>query len=91
MKEEHILLSADGPDCNVLKLKPPMVFTKANVDEFISTLDRILKELRERELDVPSEKEMGTTRVISRKQMRETRTTTTHNANIVKEDKIKSI
>lgn len=47
MKEEHILLSSDGPDCNVIKLKPPMVFTKENVDEFVSTLDRVLKEVRE--------------------------------------------
>lgn len=47
MKEEHILLSTDGPDANVLKLKPPMVFTKENVDEVISTLDRILKECRD--------------------------------------------
>lgn len=49
MKEEHILLSADGPDVNVIKLKPPMVFTKENVDEFVSTFDRVLKELRESE------------------------------------------
>lgn len=48
MREEHILLSRDGPDCNVLKLKPPMVFTKENADAFASTLDRILKEIREK-------------------------------------------
>ncbi|XP_044261932.1 alanine--glyoxylate aminotransferase 2-like [Tribolium madens] len=47
MREEHILVSADGPDCNVIKIKPPMVFTKENVDEVVSTLDRVLKELRE--------------------------------------------
>lgn len=47
MKDEHILLSTDGPDANVLKLKPPMVFTMDNVDEVISTLDRILKECRD--------------------------------------------
>lgn len=85
MKDEHVLLSADGPDCNVLKLKPPMVFTKQNVDEFISTLDRILKELRDKEVEVPSKKLEGTV-VVSRKQ-RETRATQP----IVKEDKIKSI
>lgn len=44
MKNNHILLSADGPDVNVIKLKPPMVFTKANVDEFISLFDKILGE-----------------------------------------------
>lgn len=47
MREEHILISSDGPDCNVLKFKPPMVFTKENVDELVSALDRILKETRE--------------------------------------------
>ncbi|KAI4460257.1 ethanolamine-phosphate phospho-lyase [Holotrichia oblita] len=47
MKDEHILLSTDGPDCNVIKLKPPMVFTKDNVDTFITLFDRILKEARE--------------------------------------------
>lgn len=47
MREEHILVSSDGPDCNVIKIKPPMVFTKENVDEVVSTLDRVLKELRE--------------------------------------------
>lgn len=54
MKDEHILLSTDGPDANVLKLKPPMVFTKENVDEFISTLDRILKEVKENRILAPS-------------------------------------
>lgn len=48
MKEEHILLSTDGPDANVIKMKPPMVFTKENVDEVVSALDRILKEARNR-------------------------------------------
>ncbi|XP_018319278.1 5-phosphohydroxy-L-lysine phospho-lyase [Agrilus planipennis] len=46
MKQEHILLSADGPYGNVLKLKPPMIFTKENVDEFVLTLDRILEEVK---------------------------------------------
>lgn len=46
MRDERILLSTDGPDANVLKMKPPMVFTKENVDEVVSTLDRILKEVR---------------------------------------------
>ncbi|XP_052868794.1 alanine--glyoxylate aminotransferase 2-like [Anopheles cruzii] len=36
MKTMHrVLVSSDGPDDNVVKLKPPMVFTKANVDEFL--------------------------------------------------------
>ncbi|CAM3290978.1 aminotransferase class III-fold pyridoxal phosphate-dependent enzyme [Shewanella violacea] len=35
-KSRNILLSLDGPFSNVLKIKPPMVFNKDNVDYFIS-------------------------------------------------------
>jgi 4-aminobutyrate aminotransferase-like enzyme len=42
MKEEGILVSVDGPLYNVLKIKPPLVFTEANADLYISTLDEIL-------------------------------------------------
>nr|CAD7442991.1 unnamed protein product [Timema bartmani] len=45
MKEENILLSADGPDRNVLKLKPPMVFSHENADHFVRVLDEILTEM----------------------------------------------
>ncbi|KAJ8921891.1 hypothetical protein NQ315_008524 [Exocentrus adspersus] len=46
LREEHILISVDGPHNNIIKIKPPMVFTKENVDEVISTLDRAFKEYR---------------------------------------------
>lgn len=43
MKNVHkILISSDGPDENVLKLKPPMVFSKENVDEFLHGLRECL-------------------------------------------------
>lgn len=45
MKEEKILVSSDGPDNNILKLKPPMVFTIANADRFVTVLDEVLQEL----------------------------------------------
>ena len=36
MKQVHkILVSSDGPNDNVIKLKPPMVFNKENADEFL--------------------------------------------------------
>lgn len=36
MKSVHrVLISSDGPHENVLKLKPPMCFTKENADEFL--------------------------------------------------------
>ncbi|XP_017781548.1 PREDICTED: alanine--glyoxylate aminotransferase 2-like [Nicrophorus vespilloides] len=47
MKEEHILISTDGPDGNVLKMKPPMVFSKQNVDEVMYALNGIFKEVKE--------------------------------------------
>ncbi|MFW9793457.1 MAG: aminotransferase class III-fold pyridoxal phosphate-dependent enzyme, partial [Candidatus Thorarchaeota archaeon] len=44
MKDLGILVSLDGPYNNVLKIKPPMVFTKANADTFVDSLATILKE-----------------------------------------------
>jgi 4-aminobutyrate aminotransferase-like enzyme len=44
MKERGILLSTDGPFHNVLKIKPPMVFTEENADFLVGTLDEILGE-----------------------------------------------
>jgi 4-aminobutyrate aminotransferase-like enzyme/Ser/Thr protein kinase RdoA (MazF antagonist) len=44
MRERGILLSTDGPFHNVLKIKPPLVFTKANADFLVETLDEILDE-----------------------------------------------
>jgi 4-aminobutyrate aminotransferase-like enzyme len=41
MKEEGILISIDGPLYNVIKIKPPLVFTEANADLYIDTLDKI--------------------------------------------------
>src|SRR5436305_1530804 len=44
MRERGILLSTDGPFNNVLKIKPPLVFTEENADFRVSTLDEILGE-----------------------------------------------
>ncbi len=44
MRARGILLSTDGPFHNVLKIKPPMVFTQANADFLVETLDEILNE-----------------------------------------------
>ena len=44
MRERGILLSTDGPFHNVLKIKPPMVFTEANANFLVDTLDEILAE-----------------------------------------------
>ena len=44
MKEHGILMSTDGPDYNVLKIKPPLLFTKENADELIYYLRKIFAE-----------------------------------------------
>ena len=45
MRNKNILLSTDGPDRNVIKFKPPMVFDDANADRLVATLDRVLARL----------------------------------------------
>ena len=44
MKDRHILISTDGLNHNVLKIKPPLIFTKDNADRLINTLECILNE-----------------------------------------------
>ena len=44
LREHGILMSTDGPLHNVLKIKPPLVFTEANADFLVRTLDGILAE-----------------------------------------------
>lgn len=44
MKDHGILISTDGPLHNVLKIKPPMVFTQENADYLVTCLDKILQE-----------------------------------------------
>ncbi len=42
MKERGILLSTDGPYHNVIKIKPPMVFTNEDSNLLVDTLDDVL-------------------------------------------------
>jgi len=44
LKDFGLLVSVDGPLNNVLKIKPPLVFTKENADTLIASLDKVLKE-----------------------------------------------
>lgn len=39
-----VLISTDGPDHNVLKIKPPIVFSRANADHLIESLAIVLKD-----------------------------------------------
>lgn len=45
LKDACILASTDGPLDNTLKMKPPLCFTKQNVDRFIDSMYTILKNL----------------------------------------------
>jgi len=42
MKEKGVLLSTDGPDHNVIKIKPPIVFNIENAEELVNTLDETI-------------------------------------------------
>jgi 4-aminobutyrate aminotransferase-like enzyme len=44
MKDKGLLLSTDGPDHNVIKIKPPLVFNKENADELVKKLDETMTE-----------------------------------------------
>jgi 4-aminobutyrate aminotransferase-like enzyme/Ser/Thr protein kinase RdoA (MazF antagonist) len=44
MRELGVLLSTDGPDHNVLKIKPPLCFSMADADQVARTLERVLEE-----------------------------------------------
>ena len=44
MKQNGILMSTDGPDNNVIKIKPPLVFSKEDADFLIQSLTRVLEE-----------------------------------------------
>ena len=44
MKERGILLSTDGPLHNVIKIKPPLVFSRTDADVLLSGLDLVLKD-----------------------------------------------
>ncbi|MFG1684392.1 aminotransferase class III-fold pyridoxal phosphate-dependent enzyme [Nonomuraea sp. NPDC049269] len=41
-REDGVLLSLDGPHGNVLKIKPPLVLTRADAEIALATLDRAL-------------------------------------------------
>jgi 4-aminobutyrate aminotransferase-like enzyme len=44
MRELGILTSTDGPQENVIKIKPPICFSREQADFFLEQLDRVLAE-----------------------------------------------
>ena len=43
LREKFILVSTDGPYDNVIKSKPPLCFSRENVDEIVNAIDIILR------------------------------------------------
>jgi 4-aminobutyrate aminotransferase-like enzyme len=46
LRARHVLVSSCGRFANVLKIRPPLVFSKENVDYFIAALDEVLAATR---------------------------------------------
>jgi len=44
MKDSGVLISTDGPLHNVLKIKPPMLFSSVDANELVGKLERIMSE-----------------------------------------------
>lgn len=46
LRGRGILTGTDGPHHNVIKLRPPLIFSEADADLFVATLDAVLEEDR---------------------------------------------
>lgn len=42
MRQARVLISSTGPRSNILKIRPPLVFSRANVDYFLERLEGVL-------------------------------------------------
>ncbi len=45
MKERGVLLNTEGPYKNVLKIKPPIIFSKNDADQLITSMEEVLKSI----------------------------------------------
>lgn len=45
LRQKRVLLSSAGPDANVLKVRPPLPFSRANADQFLQCFDEVLTEI----------------------------------------------
>ncbi|MGN6665488.1 MAG: aspartate aminotransferase family protein, partial [Trinickia sp.] len=39
LRQRRVLISATGADANVLKIRPPLVFTEANADRLLTEVE----------------------------------------------------
>jgi 4-aminobutyrate aminotransferase-like enzyme/Ser/Thr protein kinase RdoA (MazF antagonist) len=44
LRDRGVLCGTDGPYHNVIKLRPPLIFSEADADEFVNTLESVLAE-----------------------------------------------
>ncbi|MDO9442673.1 MAG: aminotransferase class III-fold pyridoxal phosphate-dependent enzyme, partial [Beijerinckiaceae bacterium] len=42
LREKRVLISAAGPHANVLKIRPPLVFSREHADVFLTAMDEVL-------------------------------------------------
>ena len=54
-KENHVLLSRDGPHDNVIKFKAPMCFSVENAETLVEKLDLIFTEIADGKMPQHSE------------------------------------
>jgi len=52
LKDSKIIISVDGPDENVLKMKPPMCLTMENAEDVVKALTKILERAQENPLSM---------------------------------------
>ncbi len=45
LRDKRVLISAAGPAANVLKIRPPMVFSLDNADLFLTAVDEVLSDI----------------------------------------------
>ncbi|HUH48816.1 MAG TPA: aspartate aminotransferase family protein [Mycoplana sp.] len=45
LRERRVLISASGPNANVLKIRPPLVFSRENADMLVEAIGTVLKTL----------------------------------------------
>jgi 4-aminobutyrate aminotransferase-like enzyme len=45
LREKRVLISACGPGANILKIRPPLVFSRANADIFLNAMDEVLTDI----------------------------------------------
>ena len=43
LRERQVLISASGPDANVLKIRPPLVFSRENADRFLEATEETMR------------------------------------------------